>query len=86
MNLPEKLSEWARKGAQLGTDHGRMCSECAFRAGADANNEPHNVDAAMTALAWEATFNCHPPGTTGDAGIPCSGFLYAKAHLDSIQK
>lgn len=83
MNFPDKLSEWAKKGAALGIDHGRMCAECAFRKGSVAQEEPHNVEGAMQALAWEGTFNCHPPGELKDAGIPCSGFLYAKAYLES---
>lgn len=84
MNIPEKLALWAQKGAALGADHGRMCAECAFRKGAAANEEPHNTEAAMQALAWEAQFNCHPPGENGNAGMPCSGYLYAKAYIDSI--
>jgi hypothetical protein len=86
MNIPEKLSEWAQKGAALGVDHGRMCAECAFRKGSVANEEPHNTEAAMHALAYEAVFHCHPPGSTGDAGVLCSGFQYAKAYLESKEK
>lgn len=83
MIIKDKLSEWARKGAELGTDHGRMCAECAFRKGSVANEEPHNTEAAMQALAWEGKFHCHPPGGFGNADVPCSGFQYAKAYLDS---
>jgi hypothetical protein len=77
-SLAELIASWARKGAELGVDCGRMCNECAFRPGSVAQSEPHNVSAAADCLAFEGKFNCHK-NDSEDAGYPCAGFLYAKA-------
>lgn len=83
VTLADRIASWAQKGAKYG-DCGRMCDECAFKKGSAANVEEHNVDAAATALAWEATFNCHPQGGNGNAGTVCVGFQYAKQYFENL--
>lgn len=85
VNLAEMIAGWAREGAKTGIDCGKMCSECAFRPGSVAQSEPHNVDAAAMALAYNGTFNCHKNGFE-DAGKPCAGFLYARLHEAEREK
>ena len=73
------LTEAARKGAMKG-NCGRMCNDCAFRTGSDANNDLNAVYAALDSLMREAEFHCHTPDFK-DTGRMCAGFLYAKLHL-----
>lgn len=85
----EIASDWAQKGAKESKGaHGRMCDQCAFRKGSEANNEEHNVGKALTCLTGEGKFNCHDHDATGkliDAGRPCAGFLYAQHHITKIE-
>lgn len=76
------LADYAQKGAKL-CDCGKMCNECAFKLNSPANLEEHNVDGAMSALAYEGVFNCHI-NDYEDAGEPCRGFLYAKQYFNNI--
>lgn len=85
MDTAELIASWARKGAELGVNCGKMCAECAFRPGSVAQQEPHNVQAAADCLAFYGTFHCHKNGFE-DAGYPCAGFLYAKAFRDHQEK
>lgn len=83
--LADMIADWARKGAELGVDHGKMCNECAFKTGSVAQAESHNVAAAANCLAYYGQFNCHKNGFE-NAGNPCSGFLYAKEYNDYREK
>ncbi len=82
MDAANTISEWARKGAALGVDHGKMCNECAFKKGGLGNNEEHTVAKAIYCMAAEGKFNCHNQGEGTDAGKPCAGWLYAKSYVD----
>ena len=64
----------------MGADCGKMCSDCAFRTGTDANNDVAATEGAISCLQWDGMFNCHT-GNFSDAGQPCAGFLYAKKYL-----
>ena len=77
--MRKRLALLARNGAKFG-DQGKMCSTCAFKLDSEANQEPHNVEAAWECLAYEGQFNCHV--TSGvDKGCVCVGFKYAKAAI-----
>jgi hypothetical protein len=84
----EILSDTAKKGAKESNGKfGKMCSECAFKKGGAANNEPHNVDAALNCLAYGGRFHCHAYDENGvliDGGKPCVGFQYAEYHVNSL--
>lgn len=74
------FAEYASKGAKI-KRHGRMCNDCAFRKGSEANTEAETLIKVETALIYEmAEFNCHTEHK-GDAGKPCIGFLHAKEYL-----
>lgn len=81
-NLNIIIAEWARRGAKISkSKHGKMCGGCAFKVGTEANNEPHNVEAAAQCLVGMGKFNCHkhgPDGELKDGEKPCVGFLYAE--------
>lgn len=76
----EIMAVWARAGAALFPGLGKMCKDCAFRAGSDANNDEAAVEAAESCLIADGAFNCHT-GEFKDAGRPCAGFIYASKYL-----
>ena len=80
MKLNEVLVIQAQKGAAYGS-LGKMCSDCAFRNGTEANNDPTAVEGAAACLASGGQFNCHTKNLT-DAGKPCMGFLYARQYFE----
>ncbi len=84
LELKNVLSKAAQRGAALGPDQGKMCKDCAFRSGSDANNDEDAVEAAMQCLAGCATFNCHTKEFE-DAGCRCAGFLYAAQYMASSE-
>lgn len=81
----EVIAMWAREGAKI-ANCGNMCSECAYKLNSLANLEPHNVDGAATAILSGIPFNCHKKGTFENAGKRCTGYLYAKAYADKMDK
>jgi hypothetical protein len=85
MSLKELIANAALKGAGMKHQEsfGRMCDDCAFKKGTEANNDEIAVQDAADCLAFTGTFNCHTGGLE-DAGRPCSGFLYARQYTDSI--
>lgn len=87
MLLNEMISEDAKKGAALGIFKDptmKMCHDCAFKKGTEANNDPNAVQAAVDAMSSCGMFgfNCHNEFLE-DAGRPCIGFLYAKQYYES---
>lgn len=82
--LKHYISETAKKGAAMGAG-GKMCNDCAFKKGSEANNDEDAVEAAVHCILHGAQFNCHTiPGV--DAGRKCAGFEYAMKYLDSIEQ
>lgn len=94
----ELIAGFAKRGAQYG-DCGRMCSGCAFKAGAIANGEEWNTERAASLLQRISfkgphigQFNCHKPGTYENQGNVCTGFkyalqgLYMKAYSDLMNQ
>lgn len=83
MTPSELIASWAKKGATLGVDCGRMCDDCAFKSGTEANNDEYLMEnVAYGAMQNpDAIFYCHK---TSDHGIlidktkVCAGFMYAK--------
>lgn len=89
MPLNEIIATAARKGAEINPCHGKMCNDCAFKIGTDANNEEHTVCVAMDCLVGSGVkFHCHRAenGDLVDAGRPCAGFLYAKIYYDKMDR
>ena len=82
VDTPEMLATAARNGASLGVDCGKMCGDCAFRVGSDANNDGVATEAALQCLMSEGQFNCHTSDFQ-NAGKPCAGFLYAQQWFKS---
>lgn len=81
MTTDEIITIWARKGAARASC-GKMCDECAFKRGSVGNRSEISVLDAADAVAYEmSVFHCH----MGDMPV-CSGFLYAKAYMESIAK
>jgi len=80
--LRKKLAGFAIRGAKHG-NLGKMCGTCAFKLDSDANLEPHNVQAAWDALAYEGQFNCHIE-TGVNKGCVCIGFKYAQAFFNNL--
>lgn len=81
----DMISEWAQKGAAFG-DCGRMCNDCAFKKGTEANNEEYTTAMAAQAVAFEMSkFVCHKEdkGKLMRLDIPCVGFLYAKQYFEN---
>lgn len=83
-SLQRFLHDAMRKGVKYG-DCGRMCDDCAFKLGSDANNDEAALVAIETQLLSGGGFNCHTPEFT-DAGRPCVGYLYAMQHFDYLDK
>jgi len=86
MEHNEILAKWAQKGAALG-DCGRMCTDCAFKLGTEANSDSFVTD---TLVFWqldtEKPFYCHhAPGIVNLERV-CAGHLYAKQYLKSLEK
>jgi hypothetical protein len=76
------LSESARKGAAMGVIPGvKMCSECAFKPGTEANNCEITNDRAVQCLMWDDTFCCHDE--QGEPNGVCAGYLYAKQFFEN---
>ena len=78
------LATWAQRGAASGIDCGKMCNDCAFKAGSDANNDDAATESALQSLQWDGHFNCHTSNFE-NAGVSCAGFLYAKHYVLSDQ-
>jgi hypothetical protein len=77
-----KFAEYASKGAKI-KRCGRMCNDCAFRKGSEANTEAETLMKVESALIYGmAEFNCHTEHKQ-DAGKPCAGFLYAKQYFEN---
>lgn len=88
--LKELLSEYAKKGAAIYTFKDptmKMCHDCAFKKGTEANDDENAVQAATDSLASCGMFgfNCHSDFGE-DAGKPCVGFLYAQQYFDNLDK
>lgn len=83
MQAGKIISQWAQDGAKkVGSIHGYMCKDCAFRAGSDANtNDPVAVETAMECVGYEQNkFGCHTTDENGNhigSGKLCAGYLYA---------
>jgi hypothetical protein len=75
----EYFADLANKGAAI-KRHGRMCDDCAFRKGSEANTEAETLMKLESALYGMAEFNCHTEHKQ-DAGKPCVGFLHVKEYL-----
>lgn len=76
----ETFAKYASEGAKI-KRHGRMCNDCAFRKGSEANTEPETIMKVEHALIYGmAEFNCHTEHKQ-DAGKPCAGFLHAKEYF-----
>ncbi len=84
--LSKCIVKWARMGAlKTKGKFGKMCNGCAFKRGTEANDEDHNVEAAIGCLMGMGKFHCHlhgPDGKLQDAEKPCVGFQYADAHMN----
>ena len=73
--LANTLASMAQKGAKVvaKSDHKKMCSQCAFKAGSDANKEPDTILKAMEALVSpNMVFKCHE-----DKKEICGGYFLA---------
>ena len=82
------ISSVARKGAEI-ENCGKMCNECAFREGSEANKEIWTIAKAEHALLNELPFNCHihnPDGTFSDAGKECTGMKYARKYFANLEE
>lgn len=88
MPLNELIATAAQRGAAINPCHGKMCNDCAFKPGTDANNDDAAVNAAMDCLVGFGKFNCHKEqgAELVDAGKPCAGFLYAKQYYEKMDK
>lgn len=78
----EHIAQWAKDGAAHG-DCGRMCNDCAFKKGTDANNDPYVASAALECVVYEmGKFVCHHEdnGKFIRLDIPCAGFKYAQQY------
>lgn len=81
INDSDLIVKWAIEGAKHG-DCGRMCSDCAFKKGTEANADEYVAAMAAQCVAYDmAKFNCH---TTDLKFIdkPCAGYLYAKQYFE----
>ena len=81
----ELIADWAKKGAAFG-DCGRMCNDCAFRKGTEANNEEYTAAMAAQAVVYEMSkFVCHKEddGKFIRLDIPCAGFQYARQYFEN---
>lgn len=88
MPLNELISEAAKKGAMINPCLGKMCTDCAFKKGTDANNDEDAVNAAMECIAGnDIKFHCHTmkDGKLVDNG-PCAGYLFAKIYFDKMDR
>lgn len=75
MPLNELLARAAIRGAQIKQiPEAKMCSDCAFKKGTDANNDQDAVQAAADCLVFSGKFNCHKKDFQ-NAEKPCAGFL-----------
>ncbi len=82
--MSKLLSDSAIKGAKLG-NIGKMCRDCAFKKGSDANTNDHMaVELAAGCLCTGKMFNCHTADFK-NADKPCIGYLYAKQYFDSLE-
>lgn len=75
------IASLATGGKEMG-DCGKMCRDCAFVTGSDANNDDAAVQAAISCLMADMDFHCHTHDFK-DAGRTCAGFQYAKQYLAS---
>lgn len=86
MSISNKVAEWAKKGAQLG-DCGRMCNDCAFKKGTDANQDQATIENFtywFDLTSPDAKFYCHhnlPEGVLIDKSKVCAGFLYVQQYF-----
>lgn len=88
MPLNELLAFAAIEGAKKwpkDTPLPKMCNDCAFKKGTDANNDETAVEGAGNCLSFYGTFNCHrmEGDEMIDEGKPCAGFLFAKLQMES---
>jgi hypothetical protein len=84
------IAEWAKKGAAKG-DCGRMCSDCAFRSGTEANRNEYLIENIVYGVMQDekATFYCHhllPEGILIDKTKVCAGFQYARQYFKVLEK
>jgi hypothetical protein len=84
MELKSFLAGIAIKGAAHGGKW-KMCRDCAFKAGTEANEDYEATQAAMQALVSGASFNCHT-NSFQDAGCACAGYLYALQYFSAIDQ
>lgn len=79
-NLGSLLADWAKKGAAI--QPLRMCKDCAFKKGTDANsNVEAGTDAADCLVYRSGIFHCHLHGESPEDNPVCQGFLMAKSYL-----
>lgn len=88
VNLIERagkvFQDYANKEAAI-KRHGRMCDDCAFKKGSEANSELETLWRVENCLIHESgEFNCHTKYKQ-DAGKPCIGFLHAKEYLSALK-
>lgn len=88
MQPNEIAAMWAQKGAAIG-DCGRMCNDCAFKVGTEANRDLFLIDNVVHGVIEDPNgmFYCHsnlPDGVILKKDIPCVGFLYAKKYFEKI--
>lgn len=84
MEASETISKWAMEGAKKGYC-GKMCNDCAFKQGTEANKDEYTASVALETVVYEmGTFCCHK--NDGDKfirlDVPCVGYLYAKKKFE----
>lgn len=91
VKISDKVAAWAKEGAKLG-DCGRMCNDCAFKKGTDANRDQGTIENFtywFDLTSPTAQFYCHhnlPEGVLIDKTKICSGFLYVKQYFENQKK
>lgn len=84
METSELLANAAQSGAALGIDCGKMCNDCAFKVGTEANNDGIATEGAFGCIMSDGDFYCHTPEFQKGEKV-CAGFLYAKKYFISSQ-
>lgn len=80
------IADQARKGAALGKNCGKMCSDCAFKHPQPPTQDYYNaVDGAIKVILMGGRFNCHTEDHE-DAGRECVGMRMAKLYQDTLDE
>jgi hypothetical protein len=80
------IAEWAKKGVKYGPC-GRMCDDCAFKAGTEANSDEYTAEVAANCAAYEmSVFRCHAMDGPGFMVLDetCAGYMYARQYLSKM--